>query len=176
VGLHRAHRQHRGRANLEGAEYKLDKHHLGYAQRSIEELAAQLRWSPCDWAYHLAGDEFFQPVQKWLDDSDIYWKYDDDDVKHDEMSDRLYAICEDVLKTLDGEGLFGVGGVRERVVLNILMGDEDGHYLVYGQALNPPATFRRFLSELVRAQLIPSEEAALDWLEQYGRRGREDNQ
>src|SRR5690242_11054054 len=42
--------------------YKEDHWNLGYARQSIDALSVILRWSPADWAYHLAGKEHFDSV------------------------------------------------------------------------------------------------------------------
>jgi hypothetical protein len=53
------------------------------------------------------------------------------------------------LRRLDKEGMFGVGGVREHVVLNFLTGDQSEYeMLTNAAAVNPPHIVERYKTEL----------------------------
>jgi uncharacterized protein DUF4303 len=133
---------------LRAEYYREDRHNLGYARRSLSELASLLRWSPCDWKYHLEGQELFEPVNRWLQDRDFMYQHLDDDAALDTFDGHMVDICRRVLTTLDAEGVFGVGNARTRLVLNIMMGDQDGTWLEHAQALNPPDVYKRWLTEI----------------------------
>lgn len=136
-------------------EYKLDKHNLGYAQQSIENLARESRWIPCDWAYHGTHKEYFEPVNEWLDEYDIYdlsAKIEDEEI-YDDIYNQIMKICRNVLKWLDNDGVFGTGADREKITLNIMMGDQDDTWIGHARFLNPPAVFERWQKEIKDAGL-----------------------
>jgi hypothetical protein len=128
--------------------YKRDEDNMGYAQRSIEELARQLRWNPADWAYHDIDTKYFDAVSDWLTHHDIYWRYKEDEAKWDEMNDRIIAICRMVMNSLDEEGLFGTALARAKITLNIMMGDQDRSWLEHARLLNLQAVYVHWLEEL----------------------------
>ena len=105
------------------------------------------RWRPCDWAYHREGQEYFDSVNQWLTDSEIY-DIDDDDLL-DAADDEITGICLEVLSTLDKEQVFGHGEKRERVVINIMMGDQDDTWIDYARLLNSASTFNRWMHEVM---------------------------
>ena len=126
-----------------------------------------LRWSPADSPLHEVGsgllprsDKIVQELDfegRWhLDDGGDDDEDDDDHDDHDEDEDlpdpeveEVFQAVVQVLKELDGEGLFGTGAERERVVLSIWEGDQsnlDRH--AYAKALNPPAVAARFGREM----------------------------
>jgi hypothetical protein len=129
-------------------EYRLDKYNLGYAQKSIEQLTRELRWSTGDWTYLDVQNGFFNPVNDWLREKEVYWMYKDDDAFRGQLNTNMISSCQTVLKTLDAAGLFGTGAAREQVVLNILMGDQDPSWYTYARILNPPAVYDRWVSEV----------------------------
>src|SRR5258708_18149202 len=62
------------------------KYTLGYTQESIQELSRRLRWMSGDWAYHCACERYFDPVNNWLTQNNVYWRYEDDQTKWHEMN------------------------------------------------------------------------------------------
>jgi hypothetical protein len=129
-------------------EYQLDKYHLGYSKRSIEDLSKTLRWNPGDWAYHVPNEDDFAPVNNWLTQYDIYWRYKDDEARWDQMNAEMIVMCRNVLKTLDNEGLFGTDATRMKITLNIMMGDQDNSWIEHVRLLNPEVVYRRWVSEV----------------------------
>jgi hypothetical protein len=124
-------------------EYQLDKKNLGYAAKSIEQLARELRWNPADWEYVNTGNEHFKTVNEWLTRHDIYDRH-----RSQKVWGEMILICQRVLSTLDHEGLFGTGERREHVTLNIMMYDQDSSILRHAKALNPQSVYERFLVEI----------------------------
>jgi hypothetical protein len=125
--------------------YQHDEHNLGYATRTINDLRHLLRWSTADWVYHrdLYRDHF-EPVFEWLREYDPY------DLGEDEWLDdaQMNAVCRSVLHTLDLEGVFGEGEDRERIVLNVLMGDQDNSWVEHARLLNSPAVYQRWVEDI----------------------------
>jgi hypothetical protein len=120
-----------------------------YEQQTIESLKQDVRWSPADWFYHLAGKEFFEPVNAWLLKHDIYNASSEPwEAWVEAIRLPMYALCRDVLRTLDKERLFGDTDTRQRIVLNIMMGDQDNSWLEHARLLNPPEVYARWLSEI----------------------------
>src|SRR5258705_10957557 len=70
-------------------EYKLDKHNLGYAQRSLEEIMRSLRWNCGDWDYHNFRFEGFEALNDWMTEKNFYWKYPDDEEKSEQFDNVL---------------------------------------------------------------------------------------
>lgn len=121
-----------------------------YAEESLESLRHSLRWSPCDSPLHLEGEEHFQEVNDVMEE--ITWTLRQIDFERgwdefDEFVGRLHTLLVDVLSTVDGEGVFGVGSEREKLFVSMLMGDQDDSILRIGRRLNPPRTIEQFESE-----------------------------
>ncbi len=117
------------------------------SQRSIEQIADSLRWSPADWAYHYLPVGCFEEVNEWLIKSAIYNKFEDESINN-----HMLLLCRNVMKTLDSEGIFGTGGKREQVVLNIMMGDQDSSWYGHAQTLNPSAVYERWEREIKKLE------------------------
>lgn len=118
---------------------------------TVEEQAAGLRWSPADSPYHMLGEEHFEGVLELLNERGDPWQRLDDqdrDAFYAEVDGRFEA-CFRALGRLDEEGLFGRGAERERVVVNILQGDQtDDDVLGNARRLNPAAAFARLERDL----------------------------
>ncbi|TDC55318.1 DUF4303 domain-containing protein [Actinomadura sp. KC345] len=121
-----------------------------YAERSgapLEQEAGELRWSAADSPHHLLGDEHFDRVTDALYGRDDPWELDGDAVNA-EVDARFEAFFR-ALVLLDEEGFFGHGAERERVVVNVLEGDQsDRSILANAQRLNPPAALERLAADL----------------------------
>jgi hypothetical protein len=109
-------------------------------EKHMYECWITARWSPCEWKYHDLGDDFFSAVNDWL-------------IKYREMFDLshqnlMILTMRRVLSTLDSEKLFGEGEVREKVVLNIMQGDQGPDWIETARLLNPPSTYARWLAEV----------------------------
>jgi hypothetical protein len=106
---------------------------------------ARERWSPCDWAYHLEGENHFRKVEVLLSAR----KFDDEG--YCEESDRILDLAVEVLKELDCRGVFGTGKQRDAITLNILMGDQSEEERVqFATRLNPKKTVARFKKEAAK--------------------------
>jgi hypothetical protein len=118
-----------------------------YARRTVSEIRNQLRWNPCDWAYHLAGENHFGEVQAWLTEYDVTGFLLDraNPREWDQTHHEMITICRAVLRELDSEKLFEVTNPREKIVLNIMMGDQDGSWISHAKALNPPQVYAQWL-------------------------------
>jgi hypothetical protein len=110
----------------------------------------ELRWNPCDWEYHLEGEEAFTAVQQLLTEVDPYQQPDDDtDGDVETQAQQVFETSLRVLKELDAEGLFGHGADREKVVINLFKGDqEEDERLAWAQQLNPPPVWKRYEAEV----------------------------
>ncbi len=127
-------------ANTEEALRRVAGKHTG-GPGGAEEDFAGLRWSPCDWEYHLAGQHHFDDAQVLLNARP---RPDDFDQAEAEVTARLKIFTE-ALKALDQEGFFGTGKERAKVVLLIMMGDQDTKLLLDGaKKLNPAGVYKRF--------------------------------
>ncbi|SNS70848.1 protein of unknown function [Actinomadura meyerae] len=113
---------------------------------TVEEQAATLRWSPADSPYHMLGEEHFEGVLELLNRRGDPWQRLDDpdrDAFDAEVGGRFEA-CFRALARLDEEGLFGRGAERERVVVNILQGDQSEESILdNARRLNPPEALVR---------------------------------
>lgn len=137
----------------EGLEKVIDKHRHLYAARKWKfndnEKRISLRWeTPADWFYHLYNQEGFELVNTQL----LETGYLGHVLGHDDFFRFLeYAdeIMYRVLMQLDSEGLFGVGSRRNRVIVNIMMGDEHyGSRLENAKRLNPHAAYIWYKADL----------------------------
>ena len=121
-----------------------------------------LRWSPADSPLHAVGSGLLPRSDKIVQELDFEgrWHVDDDggDDEEDDDEDEdlpdpeveeVFQVVVQVLKELDGEGLFGTGVERERLVLSIWEGDQsnlDRH--AYAKVLNPSPVAARFGREM----------------------------
>lgn len=126
----------------------------GYARRSGDapsDHLAGLRWNAADWAYHLAGDEYFDGVDKLLAEAPD--PYDLDDGACAAQVAGVFEACLSALAELDAEGVFGRGEEREGVVVNLLKGDQaDQEMLEWARRLNPRPAHARLVQELGRSR------------------------
>ncbi|WUI03031.1 DUF4303 domain-containing protein [Spirillospora sp. NBC_00431] len=115
--------------------------------RTVEEQADGLRWSPVDSPYHMFGEDHFGPVLELLGRRGDPWQRDDDGL--DAEIDARFEACFQALAMLDEEGFFGRGAERERVLVNVLQGDQsDRSILENARRLNPPGAVARLERDL----------------------------
>jgi uncharacterized protein DUF4303 len=120
-----------------------------YGRRVDPDEEPQLRWFyPGDWRYCQEGAEHFVAVQKILGQFDPYSRtVSDEEVKA--HAHEVFKTCEQVLRYLDAEGLFGRGPDRERIVVNCLQLDSDEQpWLASAKRLNPKSVWKRYEAEL----------------------------
>lgn len=128
---------------------------LSYHNRrggGVERQAISLRWSDGDFAYSLAGEEFFSEAQRII--TGFAWIVADGAYRLNESVDaeRLYELCCEVLQALDAESVFGRGEERERLI--ILLSEHDCDYdatLRWAQRLNSDEACARLASELTQS-------------------------
>ncbi len=119
--------------------------------KTLEEMREALRWNPVDSPLHLEGQEYFAAVNDFIRDvPGILYNIPTDD-SWDEFHaffEHFIGVCIQVLQRLDAESMFGTAEARDRIVLNVLMGDQsDEERLGYAQRLNPEAVFERFRTD-----------------------------
>jgi len=134
-------------ANTEEGLARLTQRDIANAEK--EQVAhlyrASLRWSPCDWPYHLEGARHFTTVSRLLDEILMISREAEDD----QSADTVFDLCLAVLQQLDGEGVFGTGAQRDALVLALLMGDQsDEDRIAWARRLNPPPVADRLAGEL----------------------------
>jgi hypothetical protein len=129
----------------------------GLKRRSGGMAMSPLRWSPCDWEYHDLGEG---PL--WDQVANLLPDYSGVRLPAEQMEAHLESVfdtCIQVLRDLDAEGLFGEGPERERIVLNLWMGDQgDDERLELASLLNPPSVCQRFAREMEICEEWPPEE------------------
>ena len=93
----------------------------------LQAVAADLRWNPADWAYHLEGQELFETVNGMLEDvpARLFALYDTGAAwLTATVRAELECILVGALQELDREGVFGQDEARRQIVVNLLMGDQ----------------------------------------------------
>ncbi len=105
------------------------------ALESAEESAD--RWALSRSPLHLWGEDRFDRVQALLAERPDPYELEDDEFAN-EVAARLEA-CFRALQALDGEGLFGEGEARHRIVVSVYSADtSDRQRLEHAARLNPP--------------------------------------
>jgi hypothetical protein len=106
---------------------------------------ASLRWFPADSPLHMEGRDLLAKSEALRSEGpDPY----DDSPEADEVISMVLEAAFEVLTTLDHEGVFGVGADRQRLVLNVWMGDQEEEERVeFANLLNPTAVAERFAME-----------------------------
>jgi hypothetical protein len=133
------------------SEEGLERATLRYVRENKSDFAshkASLRWSPCDWEYHLTGEDYFSEVERILDEGPDIYKIKDEE-RIERHVETVYSQCREVLKELDAEGLFGRREERKRVVINLLKGDQsEAEMLQWAKELNPEPAYMWFRTSL----------------------------
>ena len=114
---------------------------------TLEIAMRKLKWSPCDSPYHCEFDREFKGVQNILNATWDQVGGIDDSSTEDYMDtcDAIKNTCVEVLRSIRDSGIFDV----ERVVFNILMGDEDDESrLLNAEALNSDRVVSWYRREL----------------------------
>src|SRR5262245_27093596 len=111
---------------------------------ALAEQIESLRWSAPDWVCHTEGDDYFTAAEELLDARPSPVDIEDDDEARSEFDLRM-RIFVDALKDLDAEGVFDKGRVRDKIVLLVLMGDQDQKLMLdCARKLNPHRVFKKF--------------------------------
>ncbi|XRQ08715.1 DUF4303 domain-containing protein [Actinomadura welshii] len=131
----------------EGGLAQVAKRYAEEFGNPLDEETASLRWAPVDSPHHMLGEQHFDGALELLQSRGDPWQMEDEELDA-EMSLRFEA-CFRALTRLDEEGLFGTGAERERVVVNVLQGDQsDRSILGNARRLNPPAAVDRLARDL----------------------------
>ena len=120
-----------------------------YASKSEDSTVNELslRWSAPDWPYHTEGERHFNVVEELLANGPSI--YDLSDSAAERHVNKLMQAFIGGLLDLDEEGFFGKDKERDRVVLLIMMGDQDRNFLLEcAKKLNPPGVYERFAKPL----------------------------
>jgi hypothetical protein len=111
---------------------------------SLSQGKKILRWMPCNWDYHLEGQDYFEEVNRILNSG---WSKDYGEFIPD--SKIIFQICMNVLSLLDSESLFGVAKTRESILINIFTGSQEAEELVsQARILNSLERCNQFEREL----------------------------
>lgn len=114
--------------------------------KAPNEEREMLKWSWADSPYSIYGERQFQKI--WSLFEEKFPSLDSEDAPEDEFDQRL-RIMENVMMTLDKEGLFGTGEARDKIFIN-------AEYM-------PPEP-----GKLERALRLNPKEALKDWLIEQG--------
>ena len=99
----------------------------------------ELRWSPPDWRYHGEGESHFKRAQALLDKIHASGA---DESEQEGVREAVWAVFISALKRLDVQGFFGTGKERDRVLVNIMWGDQNVPiHIGSAEKLNPRASF-----------------------------------
>jgi len=111
-----------------------------------KESEDEYRWAYAESPYTRSGKEFFREVNElWKELPSIY----DDDIsmeRVDEIVEEKLSYMEKGIKSLDEEGYFGTGDVRNKLVVTVMVAEEDFRNTPFAKRLNPPAALERYLS------------------------------
>jgi len=124
-------------------------------------LRRTLRWSPCDSPLHAVGEGLLPKSDQILKDIDFEgrWAEASEDMDDDEFEEacetpdpelqEVFQVIVQVLQALDGDGLFGTGAQRERLVVSVWQGDQSNESRYdFAKQLNPDEATRRFGREM----------------------------
>ena len=118
-----------------------------YATRSggpVELHRLSLRWSPCDWGYHLQGEEFFCEVQEVLNNS-----FDNQLGEYTHDPEKVEAICIRVLSEIKQQADKVAGKPINGIHFNLLKGDQSSEERIeYANLLNTKDEVARFRLEV----------------------------
>ncbi|MCE9532707.1 MAG: DUF4303 domain-containing protein [Planctomycetes bacterium] len=130
-----------------------------YMAMSIEDLRLDLKWSPCDSPLHdnaendlTALDSLMQAV-----DAELSRRFDlkDDGKSFKEFEAQVRGCFASALKRIDGEGVFGSGDQRKKVVANLLMGDQsDEDRIGFAARVNPSESVKMLKQDLEAASRL----------------------
>jgi hypothetical protein len=145
------------------AQRYIDENPQWYGKATLDEMRVDLRHSIAD-SPLMADAPLILPIFEEINDlADArhirlheIWSQVADAYGYDEADDlikphqqQFLETCFSALRRLDKEGLFGMGTVREHVVLNFLMGDQSEYeMLTYAAAVNPLPIVERYKTEL----------------------------
>jgi hypothetical protein len=110
----------------------------GWANKPLEEVRHDLRWSVADAPASKSEAEFFLPTVEQL------FAPHAEELGEIHGYRLLAAAATEALQTLDHQGLFGSGAARENLLLQILVEGTDVDFSGCVNVLNSPAACERF--------------------------------
>lgn len=119
-----------------------------FSDQNENQLLSQLRWSACDSPLHLEFKETFDEANEILSNleqqlDELYCQ--DKTEEYEENHSKIKEVFFRVLSKLDKEIFFERAGERDKIVLNILMGDQsDEEILSNAEKLNPKIVYENF--------------------------------
>lgn len=127
-----------------------------YQTVPIEDLALQLKWSPCDSPLHESPADALAPVDHLVRAvaAELQRRFELEDegeknVAASEFEAKIKTSIANALKRIDAEGGFGRGEERSEIVLNLLMGDQsDEERIEFAERVNPPETVKMLKKDL----------------------------
>lgn len=119
-----------------------------FSECNEEQLSKQLRWNPCDSLLHLEFEEEFDKANEMLnefgEEIDELFNQNRTD-EFEKLSSRIKNVFFNVILRLDKESFFERANKREKLVLNLLMGDQsDEDILSNAEKLNPKIVYENF--------------------------------
>jgi DNA-binding beta-propeller fold protein YncE len=109
----------------------------GWADKPLEEVRHDLRWSVADAPQPKSQAEFFLPTVEKL------FAPHAEELGEVRGYELLAAAATEALQTLDRQGLFGSRAARENLLLEILVEGTDVDFSDSAKRLNSPATYER---------------------------------
>ena len=110
----------------------------GWADKPLEEVRHDLRWSVADAPASKSEAEYLLPTVEKLFEPHA------EELGEIRGYQLLAAAATEALQTLDRQGLFGSGAARENLLLEILVEGTDVDFSDSVKVLNSPAAFDRF--------------------------------
>ena len=129
--------------------YKKDKH---YAHQSLENVMADLKWSPCDSPLHLKAEDEFYCLENDMNQlsAQLDSLYNPDDWSAFNLFVQQIENCIlGALSELDKLGVFGTEQERKKVLINFVMGDQSNEERIFfAKKLNSLSQIESFVNEL----------------------------
>lgn len=119
-----------------------------FSKYSEDQLSKQLRWNPCDSPIHLEFEEEFDKANEILqflgEEIEILFNQNRKD-EAEKLLSKIKAFFFNVIEKLDKESFFDPANKREKLVLNLLMGDQsDEEILSSSKILNSEIVYDNF--------------------------------
>lgn len=113
-----------------------------YSAMSLENLKADLKWSPEDSPLHGAPEDVLTSLEPLLQGvtAELQRRSELGDAgkSFDEYTAELRTCIANALQRIDADGIFGTGEKRKQVVVNLLLGDQsDQDRLEFAERVNP---------------------------------------
>lgn len=111
-----------------------------------EQDKQELKWSYADSPYCCFGEREFSKVESLFSLRPDIGKIESESDRNNELVIR-YSAMENALRSLDNEGIFGVGSEREGIVINVEVMPPDHTNTERAKRLNPMSALTTWLNE-----------------------------